>query len=475
MTILQAVHDLFVPHARNDYKPHALRHRHLSLYAGLMLSLKLTTLFSLGALPQNQAFSSGVTTANIIELTNSSRSGFGLSSLKENPALDLAAQKKAEDMVANQYFAHTSPQGRTPWDFIKDQNYNYLVAGENLAVNFQSAEGVEEAWMNSPGHKANILNKDFKDIGIGIAEGDFKGAKALFVVQMFGTISEQPYISKKSYTKPAPLAVKTISAHYVLPDQKKVALEKPVVIYDGPVVTTNTEINLSGEAEGAKAVYVLINNIPQAELPVVNGKFSGLVSGLAEGDNAITVVSFNNALDQGGKSDPFTIKVDTGAPQILSSDIKPFQGSEPGYVLEVKISGDPVKLVASAGENGILLSPTADPQTWEGVITKENRDIFGNVNITAYDLAGNVAASSLGSISNSTISNYGFLAEHKAKVQILGRNLPLNGIKSFYLYFALILLVLLAIMVAIQPRIQHLTLIAHTSAAIMIAMIFWIT
>ncbi len=284
MKFLQHLHDLFVPHARNNYRPHALGHRHISLYAGLMLSLKLTTLFSLGFLPDNHAFSQGVSVKNIIELTNSSRNTFGLSALIENSLLDAAAQKKAEDMVANQYFAHVSPQGKTPWDFISAEGYKYMVAGENLAVNFQSAEGVESAWMNSPGHKANILNKDYKDIGIGIAEGTYQGSNAIFVVQMFGVIANQPYVSKDVYTKPQPLPVKTISAQYILPETKRVSLAKPVVYYDGPTVTNKNEVNLSGEAKGANAVYVMVNNAPLTQLPVVNGKFSGLVSGLAEGD-----------------------------------------------------------------------------------------------------------------------------------------------------------------------------------------------
>src|SRR4029078_3041745 len=123
--------------------------------------------------------------------TNTSRNSYGLSTLTYNDELAKAAQTKANDMLAKGYFAHNTPDGKTPWDFIQAQHYNYIMAGENLAVNFTEAENVEDAWMNSPGHKANILNKNCEEIGIGISQGNFQGHNAIFVVQMFGTPVEQ--------------------------------------------------------------------------------------------------------------------------------------------------------------------------------------------------------------------------------------------------------------------------------------------
>lgn len=122
------------------------------------------------------------------QLENQKRSELGLNELVINETLQKAAQEKAEDMAQNSYFAHTSPEGKTPWYWFKKVGYDFLYAGEILAVKFKSAESVEKAWMNSPTHRANILNGRFEETGIGIAKGVYKGVETEFVVQMFGTL-----------------------------------------------------------------------------------------------------------------------------------------------------------------------------------------------------------------------------------------------------------------------------------------------
>ena len=188
---LAHLHDHFIPHHRNNYHPHIFSHRLTSLLAILLVSVKVFALSYISLGPAIPAFSSAITPENIISLTNEARKTFGLGTLQANSALDHAAQKKANDMAAKGYFAHNSPDGRVPWDFIKAAGYEYIMAGENLAVNFSQAESVEQAWMDSPTHKANILNKNFEEIGIGIAEGQYSGRTSVFVVQMFGVPAEQ--------------------------------------------------------------------------------------------------------------------------------------------------------------------------------------------------------------------------------------------------------------------------------------------
>ncbi len=183
--------DHFIPHARNDYRPHVLGQRALALYSGLLVSVKIFILALVAFGPVAPAFSSAITVSNIIALTNQSRQQYNLTTLTENSELDQAAQNKANDMLAKGYFAHTTPDGKTPWDFIIAAGYNYLMAGENLAVNFTEAESVETAWMNSPEHKANILNPNFENIGIGVSQGQYQGHMAIFVVQEFGVPAAQ--------------------------------------------------------------------------------------------------------------------------------------------------------------------------------------------------------------------------------------------------------------------------------------------
>ena len=104
----------------------------------------------------------------------------------ENPLLSRAARLKAQDMASRSYFAHTSPQGLTPWYWLEQVGYKYTLAGENLAVNFSKPSDITDAWLNSPAHRANILNSGYTETGTGTAWGFYKGKKTLFVVQFFG-------------------------------------------------------------------------------------------------------------------------------------------------------------------------------------------------------------------------------------------------------------------------------------------------
>jgi hypothetical protein len=127
----------------------------------------------------------------LIELTNVRREESGADTLIFNQLLKDAAKMKAEDMASKGYFAHTSPEGKTPWYWFDRVGYSYRYAGENLAVNFKESYEVDEAWMNSPTHRDNILSKKFEEIGIATATGEYKGKEAVFVVQLFGRRSEK--------------------------------------------------------------------------------------------------------------------------------------------------------------------------------------------------------------------------------------------------------------------------------------------
>src|SRR3990172_9929587 len=98
----------------------------------------------------------------LVDLTNSARAQSGLGSLSTNAQLTSAAYAKAQDMLDNDYFAHTSPAGKTPWDFIIGNGYAYLYAGENLAIGYTDANELFSSWMASATHRENILNSNFR-------------------------------------------------------------------------------------------------------------------------------------------------------------------------------------------------------------------------------------------------------------------------------------------------------------------------
>lgn len=131
---------------------------------------------------------SALTRANIVYWTNKARKENGnLPALKEVSLLDTTATAKTNDMFAYSYFEHTSPSGRTVADQAQEAGYEYITIGENLALgHFATAAEVVDAWMNSPGHRANILNSRYTEIGIGVRKGAYKGDTVWILTQHFG-------------------------------------------------------------------------------------------------------------------------------------------------------------------------------------------------------------------------------------------------------------------------------------------------
>ncbi|KOY54180.1 sigma-70 family RNA polymerase sigma factor [Streptomyces sp. XY332] len=107
----------------------------------------------------------------VIALVNSERAAAGCGPLKEDPQLRAAAQGHSDDMAARDFFAHTNPDGADPGKRTTASGYRWSTYGENIAKGQQTAASVMDSWMKSPGHRANILNCSFKDIGVGIHTG----------------------------------------------------------------------------------------------------------------------------------------------------------------------------------------------------------------------------------------------------------------------------------------------------------------
>ncbi|MFG3137438.1 sigma-70 family RNA polymerase sigma factor [Streptomyces sp. NPDC048211] len=111
------------------------------------------------------------TAAQVVALVNKERGAAGCGPLTEDTQLTDAAQRHSDDMAARDFFEHTNPDGADPGQRVTAAGYRWSTYGENIARGQQTPEAVMESWMNSPGHRANILNCDFKDIGIGIHQG----------------------------------------------------------------------------------------------------------------------------------------------------------------------------------------------------------------------------------------------------------------------------------------------------------------
>lgn len=133
----------------------------------------------------------------IIAQVNQERASRGLSEVVKNKLLDKAAFLKAQDMIGNDYFAHTSPSDVDPWHWLEEVEYQYKYAGENLAMDFSSAVSVHKAWMKSKTHRENIVSEKYREIGVAVMEGIIDDREVQVAVQFFGT----PLNEKKIITR----------------------------------------------------------------------------------------------------------------------------------------------------------------------------------------------------------------------------------------------------------------------------------
>lgn len=150
--------------------------------------------------PVNFGPTAPLTAEGIISYTNQARKENGLPPLAVSSKLSSSSSIKVADMFKKQYFEHTSPSGISVGDLGAQVGYGYIVIGENLAMGlFDGDQGVVDAWMNSPGHRANILNDSYTDIGVSVEYGTYNGEKTWMAVQHFGRpLSLCPYVNPET-------------------------------------------------------------------------------------------------------------------------------------------------------------------------------------------------------------------------------------------------------------------------------------
>lgn len=181
------VRHLLIPHKGNHYRPHLVRLHGITAVLVLALFMQLAYGFFTAGRLEVLGRVSNISASELLADTNAARKESSLPELKINDELSQAAFLKGRDMLANNYWAHTSPSGITPWKWLADTGYNYDVAGENLAKNYPTAEATIEAWMASASHRANILNAKYQDVGFAVVDGLLDGRDATLIVAYYGT------------------------------------------------------------------------------------------------------------------------------------------------------------------------------------------------------------------------------------------------------------------------------------------------
>jgi len=139
-----------------------------------------------GIVSKIESVNTNLSHAGVLLYTNIERKNNGVSTLSQNVFLDTVAQRRAKDMFAKQYFEHISPTGGSASLEADDLGYEYITIGENIALgNFGDDKGLVDAWMASPGHRANIVNTKFTEIGIATIKGVYEGRDTWIGVQIF--------------------------------------------------------------------------------------------------------------------------------------------------------------------------------------------------------------------------------------------------------------------------------------------------
>jgi hypothetical protein len=235
------------------------------------------------------AFASPVAVDTLINLTNEARAQNGLPALTINPLLMTSAQEKSNDMFSKNYFAHTSPDGITPWYWFKAAGYNYVYAGENLAKNFATAEALFDAWMASSTHRANILSPNYVDIGIAIAANE----SVIYVTQHFGARAAA-YAGATAPSKPKPESDRT--GYKVA-----TAVPAPVVQVDrvAPEIVKDFQLDRFIAQGGTLEFAITVNGDPASvvakvgskivPLTIQEGKWVGRVTLHAGGNHKVII------------------------------------------------------------------------------------------------------------------------------------------------------------------------------------------
>ena len=263
----------------------------------LLLKLAITAFF-----PNNHYIqASDLTPANILNAVNRERSLRNLVILNTNDKLGVAAQSKASDMIARKYFAHVDPDGHYIWDKIVAAGYTpYAQLGENLAIEFYDTDSLMNAWMNSPTHRANILQEGFRDQGMGLSFGDVgQGQYYSAIANTFGTLAAAKNPTVTTPTTPTkttpPAATQTPSKTTSKPSTPAPTTNSPAPTTTTPNTTPATQpITLRGDGLPAQQEQSSFS-FPTKDQPITTSTSEAASLQLSPAQSASAVVGDKDA------------------------------------------------------------------------------------------------------------------------------------------------------------------------------------
>lgn len=513
--------NFFIPHEGNNYLPRVLHPRRLAFWAAGAVVVKIISVAFLISVPLSAWLTPDILveqSRKIIELTNKVRTGLALPSLTESSVLNQAAYNKAEDMLIKQYFSHTGPDNRKLSDWLVGVKYGFSVAGENLAMGFSSAEEVVNAWVASKTHYANIIDKDFTEIGVGMTTGMYEKYETIFVAQYFGASASaiipadqpvkdsQPVLpAVKNEEKPAP----KVASESITPQKpaKKDGVDVPAKPAESvpaenepapvppsapnivlPANDYGNEKNIDFEifSPGSERVALYDNGLEiYSAVKEADVDYVKFTLEIGEGPHKFRVAAEKAGLSSTSEEKPFFIDL---TPPVIDAErtfitVDSPQGKNEKLVMATAyLSPDTARAEINFLNNRISLTQDpGDPNKWTGsllIFGSDEKDVFDPIvpaTLTAIDFAGNTIAEDINwkniiPAETSLIDQYSFLKSHQGA----GIRRIFNFNSIYYTLLIIIASISLLLKIFINIKKQHPHVIFKTLGLIALLVILLI-
>lgn len=445
----QVRHDLrhfLIPHEGNNYHPHALRRPALRLMSVALIGAKLALVGFLFLLYPSPAQFASLSAGNIVSLTNESREANGLSPLSVDSKLTSAAQAKAADILARDYFAHTTPDGKRFYEWIQEAGYSYLLAGENLALDFSSAESVHTALLASTSHRENILNPKFENIGVAVQGGNFDGRETFVLVEMFG----DPYTQTQP-PEPQPTPEPTPNP---IPEPSPKPTPQPT-----PESINKAEI-VSRSAESLDVI------IGQSAAFVINYKNAGEVTWTNGGDSKVAL-NVDQPLDRISQFKNGSWPANTQASVLTESAVTP------GQTGSFSVSLTAPQKLGEFAESFTLVDSDTEPIDGSAItmpirvlnpvvtITRPQAEVAGETENNNQLLTNEELAKLIGSNQE--------LQTNRSVTIVDAPRQAINIVNTLFWVIFIFLIIALLLNIVIEARQQHAHVIFHTVLLIIMA------
>ncbi len=410
--------NIFLSNKENDYCPHIFQIKKLLFFSFSAFLLKTAIISLIIFLPIKAWLTPSVhiiESQKIINLTNELRNSLHLSGLSKNQKLTEVALNKANDMFVGQYFDHVSKDNIDLKYWLNNINYQYSIAGENLAMGYKGADSIFNEWKKSQYHYNNLVNPSYEDIGVAMLDGIYKGKETIITVQVFGSTNNKD-IEPVTNNKVDNIKYDIISSD--IKDNGKLSAPLLIIPYKTNLINTN-KISLNIIAPNADKVFVYNDNVLVNEVNLGEFKNFWTKINLKDGKHTIQVKSVK------GKEESFSIRriinIDTIAPKII--------GKKTGLIVN-NISKNKYIVKAFAGLESDTMSARVEFNKYSIKLLKDNNNEWnGDTIITNYqdifntliggtlivtDYAGNIARYNIGwkniiPVKSSLLDKYYFL------------------------------------------------------------------